>query len=142
MISIREMTRRLAIVAIVAIGACKNDPSPPPRQVPADASAPAGDENGWTYEPPLGGGAPPAGLLLTIDAVHDREQPREQPPWHGPGGDWTFLDLRTPGGATFTAGFGFFNYSIADKKAAFSTKDEDYNPDIVADFAAALRDGH
>jgi hypothetical protein len=47
-----------------------------------------------------------SGLALTIDAVYEHEKPLDKPPWHGAGGDWRFLDLRTPGGARFTVGMG------------------------------------
>lgn len=35
----------------------------------------------------------------------------------------------------------FFNFSLKDKKAELSEKDTDYNADVIADLALALRDG-
>lgn len=39
-------------------------------------------------------------LALKIVKVHEARQPLEQAPWHGPGGDWTFLEcepVKAPG---------------------------------------------
>jgi hypothetical protein len=47
------------------------------------------------------------------------------------------MDLRDRG----RRGGDLLHYSLADKRAELATKDEDYNNDIVAFFAAALRDG-
>ena len=182
--------------------------------------------------------ARPNALALTIEAVHENQQPTDKPPWYVAGGKWTYLDLKTPGGATFTVGLVvdrvldmdppltlysvralaagreqgervvaelaralhtqapptapsgkapelrplamvasqlgpesrrnsdgsfsgagtwratkwtsergnhaaeiYFNYSLAEKRAELSEKDSNYNSDIVADLALALRDG-
>jgi len=237
------MVRLLLLVLMLSSISCKkttNDtpsaPAPPPPRVAQAVDA----SSGIVAQARIGGDpdAKQPGLPLVIEAVHEHEQPTKKAPWHGPGGTWTYLDLKTPAGAKFVVGVlktrsiggdmpmtmydvqvvasdpehgaklvdelaeafhvkapppvaekarkaltpltigaislgenigrdpsgsfsgsgdwiatkwtsergdhaaeVFFNYSIARKLAELSEKDSDYNSDIVADLALALRDG-
>ena len=111
----------LLLGLLLACGSKKDAEPPPPKSDPVkaepakpdtakpDTAKPAinADGAGNVAHARLGGDpdAPPAALALTIAAVHDKEKPLTKAPWHAAGGDWTYLDLVTPGGAKFTAGF-------------------------------------
>jgi hypothetical protein len=44
-------------------------------------------------------------LSFVIDTVHEKQQPKSSPPWHEPGGEWTFFDAHLTDGTKM--GFGF-----------------------------------
>lgn len=244
----------VVVTIALALVACKKKeaeraPSPPPS--PAATGSAAGSREpapkvvadgvtggGTVAQPRIGGdpSEPRNALALSIDAVHENQKPTDKAPFYAPGGKWTYLDLKTPGGAIFTVGvtverqlkgdvaitmYGvrafaadpkqgaavleelakalkvpvpppakaakpikplamvassmggelgrnddgsfsdsgtwratkwttergdhaaevFFNFSLKDKKAELSENDTDYNADVIADLALALRDG-
>lgn len=243
----------VVVTLALALVACKKKeaertPSPPPSPAPTGSAGSAehapkvvadGVTGGGTVAQPRIGGDPNEprnALALSIDAIHENQKPTNKPPFYAPGGKWTYLDLKTPGGAMFTVGvtverelqsdvpitmYGvrafaadpkqgaavleelakalkvpvpppakaakpikplamvassmggelarnddgsfsgagtwratkwtteraehaaevFFNFSLKDKKAELSEKDTDYNADVIADLALALRDG-
>jgi hypothetical protein len=91
--------RKLAALLLVA--ACTKTPPPPPPK--ADAVKP--NAQVMTVQVPIGGsGAPQPLLPFHIDKVYANEKPATQAPWHAPGGEWTYFDARTDGGAAFTVG--------------------------------------
>ncbi len=238
--SYARAVRQALLIAIVLV-ACDKKPEavPVPAAQPA-APAPLGDAAEAVAQVRIGGNpdAPRHALALAIEAVHENQKPIDKAPFYAAGGKWTYLDLKTPGGAAFTVGVNvervlqgddpitmydvraqetdptqgaavieelakalgtsvpakpavdktprlvplamvasqlggdtgrnpdgsfsgtgswkatkwtseraghaaeiYFNFSLADTKAELSEKDGDYNADIVADLALALRDG-
>jgi hypothetical protein len=95
--------RALPLLVLVA---CKGSSAPAPTVRVPDASpqpvpVPVPDAG-----PALDAAATPHGTLpLTITTIHAHEQPTDAAPFHGPGGEWTYLDLETPEHHTFTVGF-------------------------------------
>ena len=99
----------LLLALLIACGSKKEADPPPAKSDPPVEKKPVvnADGAGNIAHARLGGdpNAAPASLMLTIAAVHEKEKPLTKAPWHEAGGDWTYLDLVTPGGGTFTAGF-------------------------------------
>src|SRR5262245_57928586 len=102
----------LLLIAALAVGACERDRSKPIQRAAAarDGGAAAPTDGpafgGATMQVRLGGDPNEEGprLPFTIDAVHEGQEATMSPPWHRPGGKWTFLDARTSGGVPFTVG--------------------------------------
>jgi hypothetical protein len=110
------------VLSLALVGACnkkeaERTPTPPP---PAPTAA-SGDAPGAAPrvvgDGVTGGGGPVAqvrlggdpnepqhALPLTIEVVHENQKPTTKAPFYAPGGKWTYLDLKTPGGNTFTVG--------------------------------------
>ncbi len=79
-------------------------PSTPPDDDDRASPPPVTKNDGPTVEP--GGGSGPH-LELTIVKSYPKHKPSPKPPWHVPGGDWTYLDLRGEDGVTLTFGIQF-----------------------------------
>ena len=100
-----NLAASLVLVLAVACGSKKE--APPAETEPTPKPAIKADSTGGTTSHVRVGGSPDdkaVVLALQIQAVHDKEKPLDKAPWHAPGGDWTYLDLTTPGGAHFTVG--------------------------------------
>jgi hypothetical protein len=97
------MHRSVALAACLASAACTKPPAP--AKAPAPQPAAGADGRQLVFEGAVDGSIPPT-LALTIDAAYEHQQPGLAPPWHAPGGDWTFLEMHTPAGAPLTVGFG------------------------------------
>jgi hypothetical protein len=94
---------KLALAAVLmfagAAGCSKCNRSPPDPEPPPYASPLTSTDGGLLVE--LGSGDPDSAghLGFVIRRVYSGEQPSEAPPWHVPGGDWTFFDAELRGGA-------------------------------------------
>jgi len=110
---IRTLALSLLIVGVAACSSKKNDAkkSPEPTK-PSLKETPVTDEKEVASDTDDGlagtqvqiGGGDRRELGFAITAVHDKQQPTEQSPWYGDGGDWTYLEAKTKG-ATFVLGF-------------------------------------
>jgi len=80
------------------------DPPPPVVSRPAPAPAPAEKDDGPVAEP---GGAAGAQLRLTVVKSYEKHKPSAKPPYHVPGGDWTYMDLQGDDGVELTFGIHF-----------------------------------
>ncbi len=92
--------RSLAILALaLTFGGCKRNP-------PAPLVDSLEVRDGESIAEPSIGGDPSRQPRVTfrIDAVYPDAKPTQAPPWHAPGGTWTFFDAHLDGGASF--GFG------------------------------------
>jgi hypothetical protein len=93
------------LVALFLISACTQTPPPPPPKVDAVKTPAAPSAKVLTAQVPIGGnGDAQPTLSFKIDKVYTNEKPAAQAPWHAPGGEWTYFDARTDGGAAFTVG--------------------------------------
>ncbi len=100
--------RHAYLLLFVALAACrkpdtqKNAPSPSaaPKEVALRTA-----EDGPT-------------LRFAIETQHAKQRPVDHPPWHEPGGDWTFADARTDDGTRF--GFGV-SLGTPDRELAFGS---------------------
>lgn len=101
------------VIALVALGGCKKTaervPAPPVAPgsggsagsgrvpappVAAGSGGSAGSGSGITAQPRFGGDpdAQPDELRFAIDRVYEHQQPAVAPPYHVPGGSWTYVD--------------------------------------------------
>ena len=98
----------LVVALALAVGCRDKAEKSPPAKTPAHAPvvAVADAATGPVLQARVGAGSAdePPHLAFTVTAVHEGEQPSDEPPWHEPGGDWTFLDAATAGGVPFVVG--------------------------------------
>jgi hypothetical protein len=104
--------RRLAILALVA---CKGSGHR------AEARVDKAAGSGFTAEP--GAHDPDYELPFTITHVYEHQQPASAPPFHGPGGTWTYFDahLTADPAATFGIGLPAFEKRGGDGIGGFGT---------------------
>jgi hypothetical protein len=101
------MTRVLLALFCLAAACKKYEPTPVPPTPPAVAAPEpppaAPDPQGGVVQP---GGDEAPRLRFRILAVYPKHKPAARPPYHEPGGTWTFFDAQTLGEdpATFSAG--------------------------------------
>jgi hypothetical protein len=130
------MRLRPLVLGLLLFCACKSEVEPP-RQAQGAPLAPS------LVQVPMGR-APQAipGLVFTITEVYRGTRPSSRPPWHEPGGEWTFFDCALANDATirFTVGtkgalgargFGFGRAALVAPDAATGAR-------LVARFAAAF----
>jgi hypothetical protein len=130
------MPARLSLVVIVLLlTGCGRKPVPP---------AP---NNGDPKEPPWAelriGGDPdePRHLAFKITAVHEKQKRSPEPPFHAPGGEWTFFDCQASGDPTvvFTVGValksGPGKVPVAWGNAVLIVKDREAGARFVALFS-------
>lgn len=107
------MNRLVAPVILAALAGLSCDssdsepvPKPGPAAEPAAASNIEADGEGNVAQARIGGdpGVASPHLDFAIIAVYEQHKPTDAPPWHEPGGEWTFFDAEVGGGG-FTAGF-------------------------------------
>jgi hypothetical protein len=106
-----------------------NPPDPAPPQVQVPVGGPEPDQWGR--------------LPFTITAVHRNRTPADAPPYHAPGGDWTFLDCRADAepAVVFTvgvAGTGPSGQPVAWGKALLAVPGRDDGARFVALFGRAF----
>lgn len=91
----RSLAAGLVVVALAASGACKSSHEHE-AYVPV-ATGPLGGPlgSGGVAEPGVGATEDDRRLKLLITSVVVGQQPSDAPPWHAPGGNWTYFEART-----------------------------------------------
>jgi hypothetical protein len=93
----RRSSLALLVLMMASLAGCEKKASPEGAAVGSPSS-----DAGETIAEPFHGDE---GLAFRIDRVHEKQSPTKAPPFHAPGGKWTFFDATTADGVPF--GFGF-----------------------------------
>jgi hypothetical protein len=98
------MKRETVGWVVVAVAACKSAHKAPPA-LKSDLVSGSGNVAEVQLGPPNPGGD--RELAFAITKVYERQKPTSAPPYHVPGGTWTYFDakLAVDPAATFTAGW-------------------------------------
>jgi hypothetical protein len=134
-----------AVLTLAAAGCSKCSRTPAETEPPPHGSPLASTDGGLVVE--LGSGDPDSAghLGFVIRRVYSGEQPSEAPPWHVPGGDWTFFDAELRGGAPvpFVVGVEIGaksgGSSFGFGKSLVAVADADTGARFVERFAGAFR---
>jgi hypothetical protein len=129
----------VGILAALAMG-CGCD-----RQTPVPAARTADARDAGQVQVPVGGAKRDPSqehrLAFRIERVLENRRPTTSPPWHEPGGDWTFFDAATHDGVRF--GFGYVAPSSTESfrfgRALLTVPDAEHGARLVAAVAQAFR---